>query len=135
MSTYDRITARILQTLEHGIVPWHQPWQESIPVNLVSGRPYRASMSELTVSCRVWLSRTGSLSTRTRLGAVSRRCQGDTVVSEVVRCRRRSERTDPRRVPLVRVHTVFNLEQTTGIETPVDSGQGRVFSRSNTVKV
>ena len=50
MSTYDRITARILQALTHGIVPWHQPWQEGIPRNLVSGRPYRGINIWLTVS-------------------------------------------------------------------------------------
>jgi antirestriction protein ArdC len=31
------------------------------------------------------------------------------------------EETNPRRVPLLRCYTVFNLEQTTGIDMPVDS--------------
>jgi antirestriction protein ArdC len=41
MSTDDRITERILQTLARGVVPWHQPWTVGIPRNLVSRQPSR----------------------------------------------------------------------------------------------
>jgi len=125
MSTYDRITARILQTLEHGIVPWHQPWQESIPRNLVSGRPYRGINVWLTVSAgfgsAYWLTfhQAHGLG-----GSIQKGAKGTPVVFwKWYGAEDEAEETDPRRVPLVRVHTVFNLEQTTGIETPVDSGR------------
>src|SRR5258708_31337929 len=40
-SVYEIVTARILEQLEQGVVPWHKPWRTEIPCNLVSGKPYR----------------------------------------------------------------------------------------------
>jgi N-terminal domain of anti-restriction factor ArdC len=41
MHAYGIVTERILQKLEQGIVPWHQPWKQGIPRNLVTRTPYR----------------------------------------------------------------------------------------------
>ena len=42
MNVYERITNIIIEKLEHGIVPWHQPWTSAWPPrNLVTKRPYR----------------------------------------------------------------------------------------------
>src|SRR5687768_13444268 len=43
MSTYDVITARIVQQLEAETVPWRKPWggKRRWPRNLVSGHHYR----------------------------------------------------------------------------------------------
>lgn len=44
IDAYERITARILQQLENGTVPWRKPWrggEAGHPRNLVSGRHYR----------------------------------------------------------------------------------------------
>lgn len=40
---YEAITARIMDSLAQGVVPWHKPWNAAhgCPRNLISGRPYR----------------------------------------------------------------------------------------------
>src|ERR1700756_4886535 len=40
-SVYEVVPARILEQLERGVVPWRRPWRAELPVNLVSGKPYR----------------------------------------------------------------------------------------------
>lgn len=40
---YGKITDRIINALEQGVVPWQKPWNaaEGAPRNLISGKPYR----------------------------------------------------------------------------------------------
>ena len=40
-SVYEIVTARILEQLEKGVVPWRKPWRAELPCNLISGKPYR----------------------------------------------------------------------------------------------
>jgi len=47
---YEVITERILGKLEQGIVPWHKPWEQGIPRNLVTKKPYRGVNVFLTGS-------------------------------------------------------------------------------------
>jgi len=38
---YSRVTNRIIELLEKGVIPWRQPWQPNgMPKNLISQRPY-----------------------------------------------------------------------------------------------
>jgi antirestriction protein ArdC len=43
MNACEIITARIMEQLEHGTVPWQKPWnaQAGIPQNLLSQKHYR----------------------------------------------------------------------------------------------
>src|SRR5688572_27776991 len=43
MNAYEIITARIMEQLEQGTVPWQKPWnsQAGIPQNLLSQKKYR----------------------------------------------------------------------------------------------
>ncbi len=43
MNIYEAITQRIMEQLEHGTIPWQQPWQgtASLPRNLLSQKAYR----------------------------------------------------------------------------------------------
>ena len=43
MTVYEVITARIVEMLEQGTIPWRRPWKAgaSEPRNLVSDKPYR----------------------------------------------------------------------------------------------
>ena len=40
---YQKVTDRIIEKLQVGVVPWHRPWdmEVGVPANLVSKRPYR----------------------------------------------------------------------------------------------
>ena len=40
-SVYEIITGQILAELERGQVPWRKPWRAELPLNLISGKPYR----------------------------------------------------------------------------------------------
>jgi antirestriction protein ArdC len=122
MSTYDRITAAILQRLAHGVVPWHQPWTVGVPRNLVSRQPYRGINVWLTASAGFaapyWLivKQANALGGRIQKGT-----QGTPVVFwKWFEVDDDGEELQPRRRPLLRAYTVFNLEQTTGINAPGD---------------
>jgi antirestriction protein ArdC len=42
MDVYSIISEQIIEKLEKGTVPWHQPWRSvGAPWNLVSKKPYR----------------------------------------------------------------------------------------------
>jgi antirestriction protein ArdC len=123
MSTYDRITTQILQTLMRGVVPWHQPWTAGIPRNLVSRQPYRGINVWLTASAGFaspyWLTFNQAKGLG---GSIQKGAKGTPVVFwKWCDVESNAEETNPRRVPLVRAYTVFNAEQTTGIEMPGDS--------------
>jgi antirestriction protein ArdC len=47
---YEIITERILGKLEQGVVPWHKPWEQGIPRNLPTKKPYRGVNVFLTAS-------------------------------------------------------------------------------------
>jgi antirestriction protein ArdC len=38
---YQIVTEQIMRQLEQGVAPWRKPWRTELPVNLVSGKPYR----------------------------------------------------------------------------------------------
>ena len=42
MNPYEIVTERIINLLEHGVIPWRRPWASTgLPRNLVSKKPYR----------------------------------------------------------------------------------------------
>ena len=42
LDVYQLVTARIIELLEAGTIPWQKPWDESgVPMNVISKRPYR----------------------------------------------------------------------------------------------
>jgi antirestriction protein ArdC len=119
MSTYDRITAAILQRLTDGVVPWHRPWTAGMPRNLVSRRPYRGINVWLTLSAGFaspdWLTLTQANALG---GGIQRGARGTPVVFWQWDEADEEDESHARRRPLVRTYTVFNLEQTTGIDVP-----------------
>jgi antirestriction protein ArdC len=122
-SVYEIVTSRILEQLEKGVVPWRKPWRAELPCNLVSGKPYRGLNVFLLASqgygSRYWLTyqqaaklgghvkqgQHSSLVTFWRIGEEETRTAADGTV----------EKTRPF---LLRYYSVFNLEQTEGIDIP-----------------
>ena len=41
MDIHERVTARILEQLEKGVIPWRKTWHGSLPINYVSRKAYR----------------------------------------------------------------------------------------------
>jgi antirestriction protein ArdC len=126
---YAAVTDRIIAALEEGVVPWEKPWvsvQGEWPTSLQTGKPYRG--------VNVWLLSIESMlkgytspywvtfkQAKERGGNVKAGAKGTTVVlfKPVVKTTENDEGEEVEdRFWLLRNYTVFNLDQTEGIEMP-----------------
>lgn len=120
MKVYEVITAKILDKLEEGIVPWHKPWVGGTqPLNLVSKKPYRGintfMLSMAGYSSPYWASYKQIISLG---GQVNKGEKGWPVVFWTWLDKTDNETGDitPRQIPFMRYYTAFNLDQTTGVD-------------------
>lgn len=37
---YQKVTTKVIELLEAGVVPWRQPWSGAVPTNMSSMKPY-----------------------------------------------------------------------------------------------
>lgn len=123
VSVAEVITSRIIEKLEAGCIPWHKPWTPlagvGAPRNLLSGKPYRGIniliLASQQFSSPFWLTYKQA---QDKGGSVRKGETGTPVVFwnwiEV----EDSETGDEKKIPFMRYYTVFNLEQTEGIEAP-----------------
>lgn len=128
ISVYERITSKIIELLEGGIVPWRRPWSGCLPTNLSSGKEYKG-INILMLSCQdfdspYWLTFKQAI----KLGGNVRageRSPAFVVFSESyaqkVQEQDGSESVELRRV--LRYTPVFNVEQCRGIEAPEPQGR------------
>jgi antirestriction protein ArdC len=126
---YQAITDRVIEALEAGHVPWHRPWRSvrgQLPTSLQTGRAYRG--------INVWLLSLESMrqgytspywitfkQAKERGGNVRRGEKGTQVVLwKPVRKQVENDagENEEHRYLVLRTYTVFNLEQTDGIEMP-----------------
>lgn len=124
--TYDVINRRIMELLEQGTVPWRKTWnaETNAPKNLVSGKEYRG-INLFMLGCMpygspYWLTykqvqdrgghvRKGEKSMPVIFWKwIDRKDAGDAD----------TEDTRNGKVPMLRYYSVFNIEQTEGIEAP-----------------
>jgi antirestriction protein ArdC len=128
---FEAITARFIEQLKRGTVPWQKPW--FAVQNIVSRKPYRGVNSLLLGSTDYqspfWLSFKQALD----LGGHVRKGEKSTPVIYYKILEKRDEarkimlREDgkPARIPFVRWANVFNLDQTEGIPAPtITANQG-----------
>src|SRR5262249_2619544 len=120
MNVYETITNRIMEQLEHGTVPWQQPWNHTagLPRNLLSQKPYRGInvwvLASAGYASPYWLTYRQAQDIG---GHVRKGEHGAPVVFWKV-LERGEESQDgeetnnsTRRVPLARLYTVFNVQQ------------------------
>ncbi len=115
---YESVTARILECLNSGVVPWRKPWAVSSPRNLSSGHVYKG-INQILLSCTafsspywVTLNQARQLGGKIKLGA-----RGTPIVFwKVYEKETRTGEIDKRFV--LKRFTVFNAEQTDGIYIP-----------------
>jgi antirestriction protein ArdC len=127
---YARITERIVEALERGVVPWRCPWDRyrGLPRNLTSGKEYRGVNVFLLAIVRqctgyespYWLTYKQA---QERGGHVRKGEKGTGIVFWMWLDRETGETDDDGqpetdRVPLLRQYTVFNVDQCDGIEPP-----------------
>jgi antirestriction protein ArdC len=119
----EMITEQIIERLEQGDIPWNQPWAPlagpHAPRNLISDKPYRGInifiLAGQKFSSPYWL----TFRQATEKGGKIRKGENGTTVVywnwiEV----EDKETGEEKEIPLLRHYTVFNLEQTEGIEAP-----------------
>ena len=121
---YDIVTERIIDHLNKGVVPWRKGWiGGGRPCNLVTAKPYRGVnvfvLASAGYSSRYWLTFNQA---RKKAGSVKKGEKGTPVVFwKWLEKERENPDTGEKttdRIPLLRYYTVFNLEQTRGIEEP-----------------
>ena len=114
VSAYDLITDRILALLEKGDIPWRKPWTTSRPTNS-DGRPYQGinaivlGMSGYSDSR--WLTYRKAMS----LGGHVLKGQKST---PIVFWKHIEKKNEDESFWLLRYYSVFNVEQTAGLELP-----------------
>lgn len=128
MNIYETVTAKLLEALERGSIPWRQPWKPSskgarIPSNLASGKAYRG-INVLLLSCspyqsREWLT---FLQAKERGAHVRKGEKGWPVVFWKFD-ERADSAGDNKRMAFMRSYTVFNVEQIEGLpaDLPFDA--------------
>ena len=119
-SVHEIITEQIIRQLEQGVVPWRKPWRTELPVNLISGKPYRG-LNVFLLGCqgygsRYWL----TLNQANRLGGHIRKGEHSSMVTfwhvgeeKITQDADGNERKS--RPFLLRFYRIFNVEQTEGI--------------------
>lgn len=129
---YEKITAAILEALEAGVVPWRRPWKAiDAPQNLVSKRPYRGInvfLLQATAQARGYSSPFWATYKQiSERGGQVRKGEKATqvVLWKWVERTKENEQTgeeETRRVPFLRLYSVFNTDQADGlsIELPTE---------------
>ena len=119
VNAYEVVTERICGLLEKGTIPWRRRWRggERIPQNLVSHRPYRG-MNPFILECMgydspFWLS---FKQAKERGGSVKKGEKGSPVVFWKWLDVDDKETGRKKKIPLLRYFSVFNVEQTDGVE-------------------
>lgn len=121
---YQVVTDRIIEKLEQGTVPWHQPWSTELPKSLTTKKDYRGInvflLGSQGYTNPYWL----TFRQAKRLDGHIRRGEKATPIVFWKWIERETEQADEagKRVltsaPMLRYYHVFNLEQCEGIESP-----------------
>jgi antirestriction protein ArdC len=134
MNVYEQVTARIMEILESGTVPWKKPWSSSQGLrNLISKKPYRGINSFLLncspYSSPYWLTFNQA---RQKAGQVRKGEKSTPVVFWKWLDRKavpdEDDNSTTGKVPLLRFYNVFNLDQIDGITAPVEEQPVNPFS-------
>ena len=134
MNIYEQVTARIMEILETGTIPWKQPWRSSEGArNLISKKPYRG-INQFLLNCSPYASQYWmTYRQAAEKGGHVRQGEKSTAVVfwKWLDCKVPSDEDDNEatgEVPLLRYYNVFNLEQIGGITAPVEEQSVNPFS-------
>lgn len=122
---YEIITERILALMDKGVNPWRRPWQTGprrAPQNLLSRRPYRG-VNVLLLGCSeyaapYWLTFRQALA----IGGNVKKGEKASIAVFWKMLDARGDEEHPaepgKKIPMLRYYSVFNVEQTEGIDYP-----------------
>ena len=117
---YEIITEKVLEKLEQGEIPWHQPWVGGYPKNLVSKKAYRG-INVFLLGCQrygspYWV----SYKQAQQLGGNVKKGEKATMVVFWKQLNVTDQGSDgevtEKTIPMLRYYRVFNVEQCEGID-------------------
>jgi antirestriction protein ArdC len=119
MNVYEKITDKIIEQLEAGVVPWQKPWRVTTPKNYLSKQPYRGinllMLGFSEYDCEYWAT---FRQIKNAGGSVKKGQRGTLVVYTNWFEVEDDISENKKKVPFLKQYTVFNLEQTEGIKIP-----------------
>lgn len=119
---YQKVTDKVLELIEQGVLPWQMTWTNGLPINGISKKNYRginiwllqqsALVNDFTSN--VWL----TFKQVTELGGKVKKGSKSTFVtfsSKIVKKNELDNEEEVNSFWIFRYYNVFNLDQTTGI--------------------
>lgn len=118
---YETITSKVLEMLEGGVRPWHQPWKAGIgarPVNH-QGKPYNGinilllwgAADRAGYTNPHWMTFKQAIA----LGACVRKGEKGSMCVYASTFETKDENDEEKRIPFLKSYTVFNVEQIDGL--------------------
>lgn len=126
VDAYQLVTDRIIDALEHGVVPWKKPWRADLdaPRSLSSRKPYRG----VNVFLLLWTAAAKGYASpwwgtyrqiTDRGGQVRKGEHGSVVVFwRVFEVEDAAAKGGKRKIPMLRYFTVFNADQCDELDVP-----------------
>ena len=108
---YQVITDKIIEKLEQGTIPWHQPWSAEMPKNVVSKKEYRG-INVFMLGCMgyanpYWL----TFKQAKALGGHVRQGEKSTPVVFWKWIEKENDDGEKESYPVLRYYRVFNIDQ------------------------
>lgn len=123
---YQMVTDRIIEQMQNGIIPWHNPWHmtgsaEEMAINYVTRRPYSLVNQWLLLEPGEYLTfkQVTALGGKVKKGSKSRFVVFFTKVAYTVKNERTGE-DEERSYPLLRYYNVFRLADCEGIQSKIE---------------
>jgi antirestriction protein ArdC len=119
--THSEVVQQIIDQLEKGVIPWKKTWTAvGGALNMVSKKPYRG-INVFLLACApygspYWL----SFKQAQQLGGNIKKGSKSTGVVFFKMIEGEDKNGNAKSIPLLRTYPIFNLEQTEGIEAPVE---------------
>lgn len=120
---YEIITEKVVESLKKGVVPWNQPWRVTGHRNMISKKEYRGINPFLLdlkgFKSPFWM----TYNQAKGLGGNVKKGEKGTMVVFWKMLKKDDGKGSEKNIPLLRYYTIFNLEQTEGIDqkhVPVD---------------
>ena len=111
---YDKITKRIIEKLESGVVPRRKPWEGGLPINYESRRPYSGINLLLLPQGGEWLT---FLQAKAAGGHVKKGEKGTAIYRYGVYSKKDGETGEEEAKRYLKAYTVFHISQCENIES------------------
>ena len=112
---FDRITNQIIDSLEKGIIPWRKPWTGIEPQNYITKSRYNGINYFILANTEYKLPYFLTFNQcRMKGGSIKKGSKGIQVIYwQMLEKTKKEEEDKPEYIPMLKVFTVFNIEQTT----------------------